>query len=110
MKKYLLVVAALSLIGCENRVSKSLEANTHGQVIINGKDCEVVSINIGEAQGRVLFVDCGVGSSSVTYSQGKTQQSVGQYTPPVNSACSCPGRDTTEDLKKIQEIKKDFYK
>ncbi len=112
--KRILLVLALMLCGCDRRVSKDIEVNKSGHVNINGKECELVSLNAGDSFPRVLFIDCGPGSSSVTYPQGKTQQSVGQYTPvptpPVITAeptCICGS--PSEEMKKVQEIKKNFY-
>lgn len=109
MKK--LFIGLLFCLGCEQNISKNLEADTHGHVFINGKDCEVFTVGTGSGGSRVYFIDCGPGSSSVTYQAGKVLQSVGQYTPPAASSsenvCHCPN---TDEIKKIQEIKKDFYK
>lgn len=134
MKTIMLMIAALSLAGCERNISKDLESNRNGHVTINGKDCEVFSINIGDGMGRPIFIDCGPGSSSVTYQQGKTQQTVGQYIPPTSEPCPCRRTDNgsldcptppcvkvtevppvnSTDLKKareeLREVKKDFYK
>ncbi len=86
MKKILLI-GLLLLCGCERNISRDLAANRNGKLIINGKECEVVTINIGDRSPPILFVDCGLGSTSVTYQQGKTQQTVGQFTPPEVTGC-----------------------
>jgi len=99
MKKILLI--ALFCLGCEQRVSKDLETDTHGHVNINGKDCEVVTIGTGNGGSRVYFIDCGPGSSSVSYHAGKISQSAGQYTPPTSGVCHCPDTQKVNDIKKI---------
>ena len=114
MKKILLI-SLFALLGCDRRVSQDIEANHRGQVTINGKNCEIVSINVGDLP-RVLFVDCGVGSSSTTTQQGKVQQSVGQYMPPastppvITAEPTCICASPTEEMKKLKEVKKEFYK
>ncbi len=86
MKKILLI-GLLLLCGCERNISRDLAANKNGKLTINGKECEVLKIDIGNSLAPILFVDCGLGSSVVTYQQGKTQQTVGQFTPPEVTGC-----------------------
>lgn len=108
MKKILLI-AMLCLVGCENRVSSTVETSPSGHVNINGKNCSVVMVNVGGATSLLYFIDCGPGSSSVTQQSGKFHQTIGQYNPPATtssatpepSVCHCP-LTTQEDLKKIQ--------
>jgi len=102
MKK--LLIGLLFLCACDGSTSKELTADK-GKVSINGKDCEVIKVNIGGI-APILFVDCGAGSSSVTYQVGKQTQTVGQYTPPVEAGCP----DNSEERRKLEEIKKAFYK
>ncbi len=112
MKKIILI-GLLLLAGCDNNVSQRLATDKGGKVTINGKNCEVLYINAGDANGRILFVDCGPGSSSVTYQVGKQMQTVGQFIPPDASApapaCSCSA-DPLEEYRRLQEVKKGFYK
>lgn len=114
MKKIILI-GLLLLAGCDNNVSQRLTSDKAGKVTINGKDCEVIAINAGDANGRILFVDCGPGSSSTSYQVGKQRQTVGQFTAPDASApepaCSCScSADPLEEYRRLQEIKKGFYK
>ena len=54
------------------------EVSSNGtHVNINGKDCELIMID-----QSIRFVDCGPGSTSVTVTQGKTQNSTGSFVPP----------------------------
>ena len=84
MKKILLI-AALFLLSCETRVSSVAEATPSGHVNINGKDCSIVFVNAGEGALGLYFIDCGPGSSSVTYQSGKNHTTVGQYEAPPES-------------------------
>jgi hypothetical protein len=106
MKK-LLLIGLLLLCSCDGSTSKELTTDKGGKVTINGKECEVIAINIG-GMAPIFFVDCGPGSSSITYHVGKRNQTVGQYTPPEADA-GCLQVTSAEDLKKLEEMKKVFY-
>lgn len=120
MKKFLLLTA-LCLIGCESRVASTVEATPSGHLNINGKDCSVHMVNVGDGSPRLYFIDCGPGTSAVTFQSGKNQHTtVGQYNPPPTpevsvvpdagvNGCGCP-TNTAEEMKKIQDVKKNFYK
>ncbi len=106
MKK--LLIGLLFLCACDGSTSKELTTDKGGRVDINGKDCEVIKVNIG-GMAPILFVDCGPGSSSTTYHVGKQNQTVGQYIPPAEAGCPQAPAPTAEDLKKLEEMKKVFY-
>lgn len=92
MKKIIFALSFLALLGCEYRVSQRVEANNSGKVTINGKECDVVVVDPG-GMNYLWFIDCGPGSSSTSFQQGKTRVTVNEYNPPVSSAaptCSCP--------------------
>ncbi len=108
MKK--LLIGLLLLCACDGATSREISTDKGGRVNINGKDCEVIAINIG-GMTPILFVDCGPGSSSTTYHVGKQNQTVGQYTPPSPEAgCPQTPQFTEEDLRKFEELKKKFEK
>jgi hypothetical protein len=107
MKK-LLLIGAFLLVGCANNVSDGPASDQNGKIVINGKNCEIMRLNAGDGAGRILFVDCGPGSSSTTYQYGKQTETVGQYIPPSVDA-GCLPVTTVEDLKKLEEMKKVFY-
>ncbi len=109
MKK-LLLIGLLLLCSCEGSTSREITTNEFGSVVINGKTCEVLLINVGRTT-PVVFVDCGQGSSSTTYNVGKQTQTVGQYIPPASVDAGCPQTPVTtaEDLRRFEEVKKAFY-
>lgn len=100
MKKILLLLT-LCLVGCDGRVSSTVGTSPSGHVNINGKNCSVHLVNIGDNSPRLYFIDCGPGSSSVTFQSGKNQHTtVGQYVSPEPAniddggvTCSCPQKN-----------------
>ncbi len=89
MKSLLLI--GLLLCACGTAAPEEKIVTSGGKIIVNGKNCEIIRIHTNGFPSVISFVDCN---------------------PPAIYNCPAPNPnlDSVEEMKKIQEIKKGFYK
>ncbi len=89
MNKLMFLMGLVFIIGCETNYKSGLATDREGFVEINGKKCQVVTINTGSGGRTLYYVDCYKGSS-ITYKEGKHTEVTVTTSKPRHS------NDTTE--------------
>lgn len=88
MKRKILALLLLFVMGCEDHVRQKADVNESGKVTIHGKECDVVVVNAGDMRPQLYYIDCPTGTS-VTYKSGKSPSHSMTMPKDEGNSCSC---------------------